>query len=292
MAYDPREGVRFLWQHRLLRLMALSLTVLSACWGAWLALIPLIATDRMGLDARGYGILLSALGAGGMLGALTVTTINRVLGRRWSMFADLLGTAVMVATPVLSTNLWVVSGGAFFGGMGGILWTVNSRTINQRLVDDSMLGRYNAAARLFSWGAMPVGAGLVGVLAEWFGIRAAFTVFTLATLVIIVPFLRPSPQGAGRRGPALGAGLTGPRGDAAPGSPAPLAIRTLQVLTGRPPDLLPAVDPLTCPHHPYEGYQHAGDLVQESVDAGPHRSFAGRSASIEPVGGAAPKRFV
>ncbi|MFF3265351.1 MFS transporter [Streptomyces sp. NPDC002932] len=184
------EGVRFLWQHRLLRLMALSLTVLSACWGAWLALIPLIATDRMGLDARAYGILLSALGAGGMLGALTVTTINRVLGRRWSMFADLLGTAAMVATPVLSTNLWVVATGAFLGGMGGILWTVNSRTISQRLVDDGMLGRYSAAARLFSWGAMPVGAGLVGVLAEWFGIRVAFSVFTLATLAIIVPFLR------------------------------------------------------------------------------------------------------
>ncbi|MFJ5043452.1 MFS transporter [Streptomyces sp. NPDC088719] len=190
------EGVRFLWQQRLLRLMALSLTVLSACWGAWLALMPLIATAHMGLDARGYGILLSALGAGGLLGALTVTTINRLLGRRWSMFADLLGTAAMVATPVFSTDLWVVATGAFLGGMGGILWTVNSRTISQRLVDGGMLGRYNAAARLFSWGAMPVGAGLVGVLAEWFGIRAAFMVFTVATLVIIVPFLRTVTPGA------------------------------------------------------------------------------------------------
>ncbi|MFE7778853.1 MFS transporter [Streptomyces sp. NPDC057445] len=184
------EGVRFLWQQRLLRLMALSLTVLSACWGAWLALMPLVATSLMHLDAREYGILLSALGAGGLLGALTVTTVNRVLGRRWSMFADLVGTAAMVATPVLSTNLWVVATGAFFGGMGGILWTVNSRTISQRLVDSGMLGRYNAAARLFSWGAMPLGAGLVGLLAEWFGMRTAFAVFTVATLLIIVPFLR------------------------------------------------------------------------------------------------------
>jgi hypothetical protein len=28
-----------------------------------------------------------------------------------------------------------------------------------------MMGRYNVAARLFSWGAMPIGAGLVGLLA-------------------------------------------------------------------------------------------------------------------------------
>ncbi|MFJ6632456.1 MFS transporter [Streptomyces sp. NPDC091376] len=189
------EGIRFLWQQRLLRLMALALTVLSACWGAWLALMPLVATSLMDLDAREYGMLLSALGAGGLVGALTVTTVNRVLGRRWSMFADLVGTAAMVATPVISTNLWVVAAGAFLGGMGGILWTVNSRTISQRLVPDAMFGRYNAAARLFSWGAMPLGAGLVGVLAEWLGIRTAFAVFTVATLLIIVPFLRTvTPQ--------------------------------------------------------------------------------------------------
>ena len=42
---------------------------------------------------------------------------------------------------------------------------------------------------------MPLGAGLVGVLAEWFGIRTAFAVFTVATLLIIVPFLRTvTPQ--------------------------------------------------------------------------------------------------
>ncbi|MFG2556247.1 MFS transporter [Streptomyces sp. NPDC048581] len=190
------EGLRFLWRQRLLRLMALSLSVLSACWGAWLALMPLLATTLMNLDARQYGILLSALGAGGLVGALTVTTVNRLLGRRWAMFADLLGTAAMVAAPVITTNLWVVAGGAFLGGMGGILWTVNARTIGQRLVPDAMFGRYNAAARLFSWGAMPLGAGLVGVLAEWFGMRAAFAVFAVATVLITVPFLRTVTPGA------------------------------------------------------------------------------------------------
>ncbi|HZG04684.1 MAG TPA: MFS transporter [Streptomyces sp.] len=190
------EGLRFLWHQRLLRMMALALTVLCACWGAWLALMPLVATSLMGLDARQYGMLLSALGAGGLVGALTVSLINRLLGRRWAMFADLLGTAAMVAAPVLTTNLWLVAAGAFVGGMGGVLWTVNSRTISQRLVATELMGRYNAAARLFSWGAMPLGAGLVGVLAEWFGLRAAFAVFAVATLLVIVPFLRVVTPGA------------------------------------------------------------------------------------------------
>ncbi|GAA2362602.1 MFS transporter [Streptomyces carpaticus] len=184
------EGLKVLWRHRLLRVMAFSLTVLASCWGAWLALMPLVATSLLDLSERQYGVVLSALGVGGLVGALTVGLVNRVLGRRGAMFADLLGTAAMVAAPALSSNMWVVAGGAFAGGMGGILWTVNSRTISQQLVDIGMMGRYNAAARLFSWGAMPLGAGLGGLLAEWFGLRTAFLVFTVAALLLIVPFLR------------------------------------------------------------------------------------------------------
>ncbi|WP_226961962.1 MULTISPECIES: MFS transporter [Streptomyces] len=184
------EGLRVLWNHRLLRIMALSLTVLASCWGAWLALMPLMAIHEMGLDERQWGIVLSALGVGGLVGAVTVRAVNRLLGRRGAMFADLLGTAAMVAAPALTTNMWLVAGGAFLGGMGGILWTVNSRTISQYLVEDGVLGRYNAAARLFSWGAMPLGAGIGGLLAEFAGLRFTFLFFTVATLLLIIPFLR------------------------------------------------------------------------------------------------------
>ncbi|MFG2577497.1 MFS transporter [Streptomyces sp. NPDC048481] len=183
-------GLRYLWQHTLLRTMSLILTVLCACWGAWLALMPLFATDVMRLSPREYGTLLSALGIGGLTGALAVTRVNRALGRRWVMFADLVGTFAMMAVPALTTDLWAVAAAAFVGGMGGTLWTVNARTIGQRLVPDSMLGRYTAVSRLFSWGAMPIGAGVMGLLAEGIGLRPAFLVFAAFVAVAVVPFLR------------------------------------------------------------------------------------------------------
>uniref|UniRef100_UPI00016A5CE6 MFS transporter n=1 Tax=Burkholderia ubonensis TaxID=101571 RepID=UPI00016A5CE6 len=184
------EGLHYLWREPILRLMAVTLTVLCACWGAWLAVMPLFATKVMGLDARGYGVMLSALGIGGFVGALSVTTLNRWFGRRTVMFVDLLGTLAMMTMPVATINLWAVAASAFAGGLGGTLWSVNSRTISQALVPGALLGRYNAAARLFSWGAMPVGAGLGGVLAELFGLRVAFAGFAVATLLLIAPFLR------------------------------------------------------------------------------------------------------
>ncbi|MFZ4299733.1 MFS transporter [Streptomyces cinereoruber] len=184
------EGMRFLWRDRVLRTLSLIVAVLAAVWGAWLALMPLYARQDMALGPREYGIVLSALGVGGLAGAMVVTRVNRLLGARWAMFADLVGTALMVALPALTTDIRAVAAGAFLGGMGGTLWTVNARTLTQRVVPDEMLGRYGAAARLFSFGAMPLGAALVGLLAEWGGARFAFGVFALAVVVTPVPFLR------------------------------------------------------------------------------------------------------
>jgi hypothetical protein len=74
--------------------------------------------------------------------------------------------------------------------MGGTLWVVNSRSISQLLVGAEMMGRYNGTARLFSWGSIPLGAALAGGLAQWLGFRLAFGIFAVATVAVIVPFLR------------------------------------------------------------------------------------------------------
>ncbi len=168
------EGLRHLWGQRLLRTMALILTVLCASWGAWLALMPLVATRTMGLSADEYGIVLSALGVGGLAGATAASWVNRLLGRRWVMFADLLGTLAMMAVPALTTQSWAV----------------NARLIAQNLVPEEMMGRYSGVARLLSSGALPVGAGLMGVLAEWCGVRWAFLVFAATVAATIPVFLR------------------------------------------------------------------------------------------------------
>ncbi|MEV5998292.1 MFS transporter [Streptomyces griseomycini] len=184
------EGLRFLWRDDVLRTLSLVVAVLAAAWGAWVALMPLYAKRAMELEPQQYGLVVGALGVGGLVGAVAVTWVNRLLGARWAMFADLVGTTAMVVLPALTANTWAVTAGAFLGGMGSTLWTVNTRTIIQRKVPDEMLGRYSAATRLFNFGAMPLGAALVGLLAELGGMRLAFAVFAVATAVTPVLFLK------------------------------------------------------------------------------------------------------
>ncbi|MBN6034794.1 MFS transporter [Amycolatopsis sp. 195334CR] len=189
---EIRDGLNFLWQHRVLRTMALLVAVMAGAWNAWLAILPLyaVAPGPLGFDARGYGLLLTALGAGGVLGALLVGPVNRLIGRRWAMFADLVGSFLLVAVPAVWPNAWAVGAAAFAAGVGGTMWTVNARLLGQELVPDHLLGRFNAAYRLVSWGAAPVAAALAGVLTEFAGFGVAFGFFAVLGALTIIPFFR------------------------------------------------------------------------------------------------------
>lgn len=192
---EIREGLRFLLGHPLLRSMAVLITVMAGCWSAWYALIPVYAVGGpLGLDARQYGFLLTCLGAGGVIGTVLVGPVNRLIGRRWSMFVDIIGTALMVGIPAVLPaapgSAWPIGVAAFAAGVGGTMWTVNSRVITQSVVPDEMLGRFNAASRLISWGMLPVAAAIAGGLAQLLGYRVAFGFFAVLCVLLVYPFLK------------------------------------------------------------------------------------------------------
>jgi hypothetical protein len=110
------------------------------------------------------------------------------------MFADIVGTVAMVGVPAVvpgaPASVWPVGVAAFLAGVGGTMWTVNSRVISQSLVPNELLGRFSAASRLISWGMVPVSAAIAGGLAQLFGFQVAFGVFAVACLLMVYPFLR------------------------------------------------------------------------------------------------------
>ncbi|HEY1574708.1 MAG TPA: MFS transporter [Pseudonocardiaceae bacterium] len=192
---EIREGLSFLWRHKLLRTMAALISIMAGTWAAWYAIIPAYAVGGpLHLTSSQYGFLLTSLGAGGVIGTALVGPANRVIGRRATMFANIIGTVLMVGLPAVlpevRSSAWLIGVAAFLAGVGGTLWTVNSRVISQSLVPNELLGRFNAASRLVSWGMAPIAAAVAGGLAQLFGYRVAFGVFAVACLLLIYPFLR------------------------------------------------------------------------------------------------------
>ena len=62
------------------------------------------------------------------------------------------------------------------------MWNIVTVSLRQRIVPDALLGRLNASYRLLAWGTQPIGALLGGLLAQAFGLPAAFVIAGVSTL--------------------------------------------------------------------------------------------------------------
>ncbi len=166
-------------------------------------LLPVYAADLLKVGAAGYGVLLSCLGAGAIVGALSLARLPRGYPRHHLIPLSMLGFACCALTYSLSEHM-LLSGAAL--ALGGIFWVwslASSSTAMQLLVPESLRGRGMSVLSLATTGPLPIGHLLGGTLAHSFGPRIAVST-TAATLALF------SLWSAIRREPAIDAIATTP----------------------------------------------------------------------------------
>jgi hypothetical protein len=171
---DVREGLRVLWDHRLLRTFAWMVGVMNLSGTAIFAVLVLHARGPMGLSEGGYGVLLTATALGSLLASFVAERVEGAIGRAWTLRLSVLTGVVAGAVPALTTDRWLVGASMVGFGLGAVLWNVVVVSFRQRVTPDHLLGRVNAGFRLLAWGTMPIGAGLAAVVGELFGVQAVF----------------------------------------------------------------------------------------------------------------------
>lgn len=159
------EGFRWLWNHRLLRALALMLGLANLLTSLAFVNLVLFAQDVLGLyEGWQFGLVVTGTAAGAVLGSLIG---DRVAARLTP------GVALVVSTLVCGTSLAVMGlvpvvavfwlAGAL-GGVFMVVWNIITVSLRQRLIPDALLGRVNSVYRFFGWGTMSVGTLLGGVL--------------------------------------------------------------------------------------------------------------------------------
>lgn len=186
------EGLRFLWRHPLLRTLTLFTAAMNIFWAGWAAVLVLymVSPGPVGLSKFEYGLLLTALAVGGISGSMLCGWLERRWGARSVMSLDIIGTALMLGVPALTTNPLAIGAATLMGGLGSAVWRILSASIRQSLIPDELLGRVYSASRLISWGVGPLGAALAGLLAELWGVRSVFAIGGVVNLALLVLFLR------------------------------------------------------------------------------------------------------
>ena len=178
------EGLAWLWGHRLLRTLAMSLGVMNLTSAATFAVLVLFAGERLGLGPVGYGTLLSSLAVGGALGGLFAERVVGRLGPGTAMRAGLLIEASTSAVIAVSHDARLVGTMLALFGFHAIVWNVVTISLRQELIPDGLLGRVNGSYRLLGMGGTAAGALLGGVLAKGFGLAAPFW-FAAASVAVL-----------------------------------------------------------------------------------------------------------
>jgi MFS family permease len=178
MRQDIADGVSYLAKHELLRLLALIVGISNLASTAGIAILPLymISPGPTGLSVTGYGLLLTTIAAGSVIGTTLVQPVRDLLGTRRTLLIGTLSFPLFSLVPVLTDSIPLMAAGFFIAGAFSISWNVITVSIRQRIVPDELLGRVNAGYRLVAWGTMPLGAALGGATAAAFGLTAALII--------------------------------------------------------------------------------------------------------------------
>lgn len=183
-----RDGFRFTFANRYLRPIAGEAATFNLFEQAIMTVFVLYAVRELELSAGLLGLIISVGAVGALLGALVAAYPARRFGLGRALVASmLLACAVPLALPAITgpvSRTVPLLGLTFFcWGLALAVSNVHVVSLRQAATPDHLLGRMNASYRFFTYGAIPLGALLGGVLGEAIGLRATLFVGALGLLL-------------------------------------------------------------------------------------------------------------
>ena len=168
MRGDIAEGLRYIWDHPVIRWFTVLGAGASLAGGAVTGLLVVIGVEQLGLEAddAALGRLFAAGAVGTLVASVFLPRLQRAVGVgviTTSGYGVALVTLLALSwTSDLGVGLVVL---ALFNCALTLL-IVNGIVTRQVVTPDRLQSRVNTTARLIAWGGNPVGAALAGFTAE------------------------------------------------------------------------------------------------------------------------------
>jgi MFS family permease len=181
---SERLGLRQLWYMMVVRHTTLLSLVFFFSYGPLEAAMPVYSDAILQTDARGYGLLWSALAVGALIGTLSSTTLSQRmrLGVALPLIAFLWGASLL---PMAFTNhLWLACGLLLLGGLMWGPYTPMETTLLQRNVPKEQLGRVFGARSTLLTGGSPLGLAVGGILLAFVPATSVIAFSALACILV------------------------------------------------------------------------------------------------------------
>ncbi|UFR00253.1 MFS transporter [Streptomyces sp. Go40/10] len=169
---EIKEGLAYVLQRPALRAMMLGDSMFNLSLVVYQTMLLVHLERELGIGSFGVGLVLSGMGCGALLGALSATRATKRVG-----YGPVIWLAPLVTCPgtvlmPLARPGWsvcVAAIGLATLSLGGVVRVVAQSSLQQALTPDRLLGRVSATARFVSWGGIPLGGVLGGASGSVFG---------------------------------------------------------------------------------------------------------------------------
>ena len=195
-----RDGLRYVWRTPPLRNTLIAMAVIGIFAYNFSVTLALLAKVTFHGGAGTYALLTSCMGVGAIIGGLFAAHRAKPTPRLLHTLALVFG--VLLCGVAFAPSLVVVSVVIVFMGAASIGFIATANATLQLQAEPAMRGRVMSLYAMAFLGSTPIGAPLVGAIAQWSNPRIAIAVGGVATVLAAgVLSWRHGTVGAGKRRP-------------------------------------------------------------------------------------------
>ena len=190
---DIRDGLVWLWHHAAVRTLTLTIVSFNVTFGAAWSVLVLYATQRLDLGEVGFGLLTSAMAAGGILGIASYGWLEKRVSLGNIMRAGLILETLTHLALAVTTVPWVALSIMFVFGAHAFIWGTTSSSVRQRAVPTELQGRVGSVYLIGVFGGIVLGGAVGGLVARQWGVTGPFWFAFVGSgviLAVIWPQLR------------------------------------------------------------------------------------------------------
>ncbi|MGE0058648.1 MAG: MFS transporter [Dehalococcoidia bacterium] len=195
---DMKEGYGFVFSNPQARVLFM-MTLINPLFliPLHMGVLPILAKDVFDGGASSLGIMLGALGAGGIVGALLTASLNRIDRRGVMQLIALaiysLAQATFSLVALLFGEMWLALPFLLIAGAAESVSNTTNQTVLQLLAPDELRGRINAALQLspMLWSLSVL---VAGSMADRTGAPTVGIVFSMTGFFVTIAITLLSPR--------------------------------------------------------------------------------------------------
>ncbi len=187
---DIREGWQWLWGHAAMRTLAITIFTFNVTFGAAWSVLVLYARERLGMGALGFGLITTAMAAGGLLGTVSYGWLERHVRLGVIMRGGLIIETLTHLALAVTRQAWLALIVFVIFGAHAFIWGTTSSSVRQRAVPEQFQGRVASVYLTGVVGGIVIGSGLGGLVASAWGVTAPFWFAFAGSAVILAVIWR------------------------------------------------------------------------------------------------------